>query len=86
MDTLSLAELRQNPTHALNAVEDGRTFIITRHKRPIAKLVPMSDHLDLQIIPARTPRHRPRIKDLPNWPRKSLDEITETIEWVKGDR
>lgn len=38
--TLSLRELRQNPTDAIDAVEDGEVVVITRHGRPIADLVP----------------------------------------------
>ncbi len=38
--TLSLRELRQNPTSAIDAVESGEIIVITRHSRPIADLVP----------------------------------------------
>lgn len=38
--TISVGELRQNPTEALNAVLDGATVVVTRHSRPIADLVP----------------------------------------------
>lgn len=38
--TVSVGELRQNPTRALNEVLDGATVVVTRHNRPIADLVP----------------------------------------------
>lgn len=37
---LTLRELRQNPTSALDAVEDGEVVVITRRNRPVADLVP----------------------------------------------
>lgn len=42
MKTISVGELRQNPTAALDAVEHGETFVVTRHRREIARLVPPS--------------------------------------------
>lgn len=38
--TLSLRELRQNPTQAIDALEAGETIVVTRRNRPIADLVP----------------------------------------------
>jgi len=40
MKTLSVGQLRQNPTDALNSVADGETVVVTKHNRPIADLVP----------------------------------------------
>lgn len=40
MKTVSVAALRQNPTQALTEVEQGATYIVTRHNREIARLVP----------------------------------------------
>jgi antitoxin (DNA-binding transcriptional repressor) of toxin-antitoxin stability system len=41
MKTISVGELRQNPTAALDAVEHGETFVVTRHRREIAVLSPV---------------------------------------------
>ncbi|ALJ22012.1 hypothetical protein AOA12_19790 [Microbacterium sp. No. 7] len=38
--TISVGELRQNPTRALDEVSDGATVVVMRHNRPIADLVP----------------------------------------------
>lgn len=38
--TLPLRELRQNPTSAIDALEEGEVIVITRHNKPIADLVP----------------------------------------------
>jgi antitoxin (DNA-binding transcriptional repressor) of toxin-antitoxin stability system len=40
MKAISVAELRQNPTAALDQVEQGATFVVTRHRREVARLVP----------------------------------------------
>lgn len=40
MKTISVGALRQNPTAALDEVERGETYIVTRHNREVARLVP----------------------------------------------
>lgn len=40
MKTIPVAALRQNPTHALDEVERGETYVVTRHGREVARLVP----------------------------------------------
>lgn len=40
MKTISVAQLRQNPTEALAEVERGETYVVTRHRHEIGRLVP----------------------------------------------
>ena len=40
MTSITIAELRQNPSPALDAVEHGQTMSVTRYRKPIAYLVP----------------------------------------------
>jgi antitoxin (DNA-binding transcriptional repressor) of toxin-antitoxin stability system len=40
MMTVSIAELRQNPTPAFDAVEAGNTVIVTRYRKEIGRIVP----------------------------------------------
>lgn len=40
MKKIPVAKLRQNPTQVLNEVERGGTYIVTRHNREVARLVP----------------------------------------------
>lgn len=40
MKSITVAELRQNPTDALSDVETGETYVVTKHRREIARLVP----------------------------------------------
>lgn len=35
-----MGELRQNPTETFHRVQDGETYVVTNHGRPIADLVP----------------------------------------------
>ena len=52
MRTITVAELRQNPTAALADVEAGEPYVVTRHRQAIAKLVPL-DAEPVTLIPAR---------------------------------
>lgn len=56
MKTITVAELRQNPTAALADVEAGEIYVVTRHRRPVAKLVPPDIDGPVRIVPARNPR------------------------------
>lgn len=40
MRTISVGELRQNPTRMLNEVEAGEVYAVTRHNREIARITP----------------------------------------------
>jgi len=51
MKTITVGQLRQNPTEALAEVEAGQTYLITRHSRSIGRLVP--DHGGVVLIPAK---------------------------------
>lgn len=53
MKTITVAELRQNPTNALDEVEHGATYVVTRHRRAVARLVPAVAAVDL--VPAERP-------------------------------
>jgi antitoxin (DNA-binding transcriptional repressor) of toxin-antitoxin stability system len=41
MKTISIAELRHDPTGALEEVAAGDTYTITRYRHPIARIVPL---------------------------------------------
>lgn len=55
MKSITVAELRQNPTAALADVEAGESYVVTKHRRPVAKLVPPDAHKPARIVPARNP-------------------------------
>lgn len=73
MKWITVAELRQNPTQALDQVQAGETYVVTRHRRPIARLVPVEAD-PLVIIPARNPG----ASRLVDRPREGLHTYEET--------
>ena len=54
--------MRQNPTTMLAEVEAGETYVVTRHRRQIARIVPRSGELEL-VPPKR--RNGSRLAALP---------------------
>lgn len=74
MRTITVAELRQNPTAALNEVEHGESYVITRHRQPIARLVPVELE-PVVIVPARRPDGPP----LSDRPRRRTYEQAEAL-------
>lgn len=40
MNTISIGELRQNPTRVLREVKAGETYTITDHGEPVAEITP----------------------------------------------
>lgn len=82
MKTISVGDLRQNPTQMLDEVESGEVYALTRHNREVARIVP-SESSARVIPPKRT--GRPRVRSLP---RVELpDEITveDLLAELKGD-
>ncbi|MCL2804276.1 MAG: type II toxin-antitoxin system prevent-host-death family antitoxin [Micrococcales bacterium] len=42
MRSISIAELRQNPAPALDTVARGQALTVTRYRRPVARIVPVT--------------------------------------------
>ncbi|WOF23223.1 type II toxin-antitoxin system Phd/YefM family antitoxin [Microbacterium betulae] len=84
MRTITVAELRQNPTEALTQVEGGETYVVTRHRHPVARLVPYTSE-SVAIIPPRAggaARLRERLGD-----RSYTDEqVTDLLAEMADDR
>ncbi|HIY65825.1 MAG TPA: type II toxin-antitoxin system Phd/YefM family antitoxin [Candidatus Agrococcus pullicola] len=81
MKSVSIGELRQNPTKALAEVEGGATYRITRHNREVGRLVPPgSDVVMLQ--PKK--RDGSRTARLEKIELKTAATIDELIEDAKG--
>jgi len=47
MKTVTVGQLRQNPTEVLADVEAGHTYVITRHSHVIGRLVPPTANADI---------------------------------------
>jgi prevent-host-death family protein len=56
MESVSVAALKTDLRRYLAAVKEGKEFIITSHRHPVARLLPFEKTPgDLKIIPARKP-------------------------------
>jgi prevent-host-death family protein len=57
MECVSVATLKSNLSRYLAAVKNGKEIVITSHRHPIARVVPLEKVLpdDLKIIPAKKP-------------------------------
>jgi prevent-host-death family protein len=57
MESVSVATLKSNLSRYLAAVKQGREFVVTSHRHPIARIVPAAKTFEdeLRIIPAKKP-------------------------------
>ena len=62
--SITVGQLRQNPTRMLDEVQDGETYTITSHGRPIADVIP---HEDSAWVPADRVRTLLAIPGDPGW-------------------
>lgn len=82
MKAITVAQLRQNPTAALDDVQAGQSYVITRHRHAIARLVPV-DTSALGVIPARSPGGS-RLSQRPQ--RRTYDEAETTLADIRAER
>lgn len=83
MKTISVGELRQNPTAALAEVEAGETYRITRHNREIGRIVPPT--AGLVLTPPKR-RGGTRLADLPRHEIRTAASIDELLADERGER
>ena len=82
MKTISVGELRQNPTAMLDDVQAGEVYAVTRHGREIARVVPVTPAVQL----AAPKRPGPiRLSDLPPVELRTAASVEELLEWEKGE-
>jgi len=56
MESVSVATLKSNLSRYLAAVKKGEEVVVTSHRHPIARILPMEKAVsDLKIIPAKKP-------------------------------
>ena len=86
MKTITVAELRQNPTAALEEVAAGQSYVVTRHRHPVARLVPVGpvEAEASGVIPPRNPG-APRLAER-DLPRKSAKQIDALLAEMASDR
>lgn len=80
MRTISVGELRQNPTRMLDDIAAGKVYVLTRHNREVARIVPSASSATI-IAPKRSGRSRarelPRV-DLPD--EMSMDQFLDELK------
>lgn len=76
MKTITVGQLRQNPTRMLADVENGETYRVTRHSREIARIVPRAHEFDL-VAPKR--RSGSRLADLPRHELRTAASIEDLL-------
>jgi antitoxin (DNA-binding transcriptional repressor) of toxin-antitoxin stability system len=81
MKSITVAQLRQNPTEALVEVQAGESYLITRHRLAIAQLVPVGT-APLDVIPAKSPGGS-RLSQRPR--RRTYDEAEATLADVRAE-
>lgn len=77
--TISVGELRQNPTTALNAVAAGDSYDVTKHNQVIARLVPATDTDLDKGADARRGATLDRVKNSPLYRRGRTDSLTKKM-------
>ena len=82
MKSITVGELRQNPTAMLADVESGATYRITRHNREIGRVVPPGSAVPLTPAKKRGPS---RTTELPRHEVRSAESIDALIDELKGE-
>ena len=82
MKTISVGQLRQNPTAALADVAAGETYSITRHNREIGRITP--PQATVALIPAKKTGGA-RLAALPRHELRTASSVDELLADDKGD-
>lgn len=80
MKTITVGQLRQNPTAMLADVEAGEVYQVTRHNREIARIVPCAHEVEL------VPRKRRTGSRLADLPRHDLRTATSVDDLLADER
>lgn len=84
MKTITVGELRQNPTAMLADVEHGETYVITRHGKEVGRIVPPTRSA-VELVPAKKTGGPTGPADLPPIELKTADSVEQLLEEMKGD-
>lgn len=82
MNTITVGQLRQNPTKMLNDVAAGATYSVIRHGREIGRVVPPSPLVDL-IPPKRDSGASTAV--LPTIEPSDGKSVQELLEETRGE-
>jgi len=81
MKTITVGQLRQNPTRALDEVEAGATYRITRHDHEIGRIVPAGSSGD--VLPPR--KRGSRLVERPRHELTTAPTVEELLDELRGD-
>ncbi|MGB3302343.1 type II toxin-antitoxin system Phd/YefM family antitoxin [Gordonia sp. (in: high G+C Gram-positive bacteria)] len=84
MKTITVAQLRQNPTEALEAVARGERYVVTKHRLAVAHLVPVDD-APMGIRPAKEPGSA-RLREQTDLPDLPIEEVEGLLAEMEEDR
>ncbi|GMA40269.1 type II toxin-antitoxin system Phd/YefM family antitoxin [Mobilicoccus caccae] len=76
MKTITVGQLRQNPTAMLADVEAGETYLVTRHNQEIARIVPRA--YDIDLLPPKR-RTGSRLAELPRHELRTAASIDDLL-------
>lgn len=82
MKSITVGELRQNPTPMLADVAGGETYRITRHGREVARIVP--PQVELALTPAKA-RGQMRLSGRPAHRVRTAASVDDLVDQLKGD-
>lgn len=82
MKSVTVGQLRQNPTETLAEVEAGVTFRITRHNREVGRIVPPGNNSVL--TPAKKTGRSSTLL-LPPHELRTADSVDELLEDMRGE-
>lgn len=80
--TITVGELRQNPTAMVDDVEAGEVYELTRRNRRVGYIVPAAS--SARIIPRKVEAGA-RTAQLPRHELRSAASIDELVAWSSGD-
>lgn len=83
MKSITVGELRQNPTAMLADVAAGESYRVTRHGREVARIVPPAPSVEL--TPARRPGGM-RLTRVPRHEVRTAASIDALLDDERGDR
>ena len=84
MKRIGVAELKNNLSRVLRAVEIGDEVEVMDRSRPIARIVPVREKPRVTILPARRPFAS--VRDRPGHPIAADLDILEILDEVRADR
>ena len=82
MRQITQRELRNDNAQIIREVEQGESFVVTKHGVPVARISPISAGTDLRVVRAATPGRR--LKDLRRV--KPWRPTSEHLDDLRGDR